>query len=169
MNKVYGLKEEFTPIRSDRSRLIISYNCQAEKDNIHATWCEIYFYKKPHPYVSDEEIKAAIIEDINNEVKRLIIETMTWDGKQVWLSIENQQNYKSASDVAKETDGENLPVKFKFGGEDEPEYITFETIESLKEFWLACCGHIRECLSYGWNLKDSINWDDYKRNSKPEM
>ena len=56
MNKVYGNLKEFTPIRSDRSRLIISYNCQVEKDNIHATWCEIYFYKKPHPYVSDEEM-----------------------------------------------------------------------------------------------------------------
>lgn len=162
MNKVYGNKNEFTPIRSDRSRLIVSYNLQPLEDGIHATWCEIYFYKKPHPYVSDEEIKTAILDDIDNEVKRLIIETMTWEDKQVWLSIENQQNYKTALDVAKETEGGNLPIKFKLGDEDEPYYATFSTIEALKNFWLACCNHVRTCLVAGWNLKDSINWEDYK-------
>ena len=169
MNKVYGNLKEFAPIRSDRSRLIVAYNCQPLEDNIHATWCEIYFYKKPHPVVTLDDIKSAILEDIDNEVKRMIIETMTWDNKQVWLSIENQQNYKTALDVAKETDGDNLPVKFKLGDEDKPTYVTFETINSLKEFWLACCAHVRECLNYGWQLKDSIDWSKYQRESKDDI
>lgn len=164
MNKVYGILNMFTPIRSDRSRLIVAYNCQPLEDNIHATWCEIYFYKKPHPIVTLDDIKSAILEDIDDEVKRMIIETMTWDNKQVWLSIENQQNYKTALDVAKETDGSNLPVKVKIGSEDESTYATFSTINALKQFWLACCNHISNCRSYGWNLKDNINWNDYKVN-----
>lgn len=163
MNKVYGNLKEFTPIRSDRSRLIVSYNCQPQEDNIHSIWCEVYFYKKPHPHVSNDDIKAAILEDVDNEVKRLIIETMTWNDKQVWLSIENQQNYKTALDVAEATGGENLPVNFKLGNEDEPTYVTFSTIESLKEFWLACANHISNSIHWGWQLKDSIDWSKYKR------
>jgi len=90
MNKVYGLIKEFTPIRGDRTRLIVSYNYKPEPDDIHATWCSVYFYKKLHLWVTKEDMKAAILEDIDNEVKRLIVETMTWEGHKVWLSIENQ-------------------------------------------------------------------------------
>ena len=169
MNKIFGLLADFSYIKVDRTRIVVSYNPEQLEDNIHAVWCEIVFYKKITPNPSFEQIKKVILEDIDNEVKRLIIETMTWENKQVWLSIENQQNYKTAFDVAKETGGENLPVKFKLGEEDEPTYVTFTTIEELKEFWLACCAHIRECLNYGWQLKDSIDWSKYQRESKDDI
>ena len=162
MNKVYGNKKEFTPIRSDRSRLIVSYNLQPLEDGIHATWCEIYFYKKPHPYVSAEEIKLAILEDIDNEVKRVIIEDFVWNSHKVWLSIENQNNYSNALDVAINTEGANLPYKVRFGTIEEPDYYTFTTVESLKAFWLACSKYITDSIKSGWALKDSINWKDYE-------
>lgn len=166
MNKVYGIKSEFTPIRSDRSRLIVSYEMTPLEDGVHATWFEIYFYKKPHPVVTFDDIKEAILKDVDDGVKRMIIEDMRWEDKQVWLSLENQQNYKTALDVAKETGGANLPIKFKLGKEDEPTYVTFTTIEALREFWLACATHIRECLAYGWDVKDNIDWDTYKHDTE---
>lgn len=162
MNKVYGLLTEFSYIREGRTRIVVSYNLVPLEDGVHATWCEVVFYKKITPNPSSEQVKKAILEDVDNEVKRLIIETFTWDNKQVWLSLENQQNYKTALDIAKETGGQNLPVKFKFGNEDKPTYVTFNTIEELKIFWLSCSNHITECLKYGWNIKDNIDWSKYE-------
>ena len=69
MNRVYGLKEEFALIRSDGSRRIVSYGIESLKDSVHATWYEIYFYKKSHPVVTFEEIKDAIIDDIDEQTR----------------------------------------------------------------------------------------------------
>ena len=47
----------------------------------------------------------------------------------VWLSTENQYNYKAAYDLAVQTGGETLPVTFKFGSDEQPEYHTFEKLD----------------------------------------
>ena len=89
MNKVYGNLKRFVPIRRDRSRLIVSYKCQPLEDGIHAFWCEIYFYKKPHPIVTLDDIKEAIFADINAHTDEKILSGFVWNGKPVWLSSEN--------------------------------------------------------------------------------
>jgi hypothetical protein len=38
----------------------------------------------------------------------------------VWLSTENQFNYKAAFDLATQTGGKSLPVTFKFGSTNNP-------------------------------------------------
>ena len=55
----------------------------------------------------------------------------TYNGIPVWLSQENQFNYKSAYDLAVQTDGTSLPVRFKFGTDDEPVYYEFNTWDNL--------------------------------------
>ena len=40
---------------------------------------------------------------------------MIWNNKRIWLSSENQFNYKVAYDLALQTNGANLPIIFKFG------------------------------------------------------
>ena len=85
-----------------------------------------------------------------------------WKGRQVWLSQENQFNYKAAYDLAVQTDGENLPVTFKFGNDERPFYYEFKTKSELEEFYLSMQKFINEQIAIGWAKKDSINWDDYK-------
>jgi hypothetical protein len=166
MNRVYSIKEKFVPIRSDRSRLIVSYNCQLEEDGIHAIWYEIYFYKKPHPYVSDDEIKIAILDDINSQTNKKILNGFVWKDKSVWLSSENQINFKAAYDLAVQTKGKILPMTFKIGEtpEGEPVYHTFGDLSEFKDFYIKEIEFINACLNEGWKLKDSINWDLYKIN-----
>ena len=164
MNKVYGLKEEFVPIRKDRSRLIVSYGIEPLEDGVHATWYEIYFYKKPHPVVTLEDIKQAILADINEQTDEKILKGFTWNDMKVWLSSENQFNFKAAYDLAVQTQGASLPVKFKLGEDEneEPIYHTFETLEDLGDFYTKAITYIVGCLNEGWNRKDSIDWSDYE-------
>ena len=164
MNKVYGLTTEFAPIRKDRSRLIVSYECVPEQDGIHATWYEIYFYKKPHPVVTFEEIKEAILGDINAQTDEKILTGFVWNDKPVWLSSENQFNFKAAYDLAVQTVGNSLPVKFKLGElEDKtPVYHTFEIMSEFTDFYTKTIAHINQCLNDGWKRKDSIDWSQYE-------
>lgn len=113
-----------------------------------------------------EEIKDAILGFINSEVDKAILGDFVWesDGHQykVWLSTENQFNYKSAYDLAVQTGGATLPVTFKFGTTEEPEYYTFTTLEELQGFYIQAIQFIQATYQRGWVEKDSIDWNDYE-------
>lgn len=109
------------------------------------------------------EVKELVIDSINKSVAYNILEGLIWNGYTVYLSQENQFNYKAAYDLAVQTNGANLPVVFKFGSVDNPVYYTFETLEELSDFYLKATAHINEQLKIGWEKKDSIDWEEYKR------
>lgn len=109
------------------------------------------------------EVKELVIDSINKSVAYNILEGLIWNGYTVYLSQENQFNYKAAYDLAVQTNGANLPVVFKFGSVDNPIYYTFETLEELSDFYLKAIAHINEQLKIGWEKKDSIDWEEYKR------
>lgn len=109
-----------------------------------------------------EAIKHAIFDHINHDVDKKIISEFVWENIPIWLSLENQFNYKSAYDLAVQTNGANLPVVFKFGDDGNPIYHKFKTVEELSDFYIKAITHINEQLTIGWQKKDSINWDDYK-------
>ena len=80
----------------------------------------------------------------------------------VWLSAENQFNYKAAYDLAIQTAGATLPVTFKFGTDDVPCYHTFLTVEELTDFYTKAMRHIQFALATGWNNKDAFNLESYR-------
>ncbi len=79
----------------------------------------------------------------------------------VWLSSENQFNYKAAFDLATQTAGANLPVRFKFGTDDEPQYYIFSNLEDLTDFYTKALKYVDSILNEGWEEKDSIDWSVY--------
>ena len=102
-------------------------------------------------------MKPAIIgvkETINNETDRKILEGFVWKGMPVWLSTENQFNYKAAYDLAVQTNGATLPVRFKFGTDEAPVYYTFESLEDFSNFYTLAMVHINTVLNEGWAEKD---------------
>src|SRR5690606_37731038 len=98
-----------------------------EKENDKVEYNELEYYGKP----SIEEIKKLLIDYYNQQCNNEILSGLLYEDNLVWLSQENQFNYKSAFDFAIQTDGLNLPVKFKFGEDENPVYKEFETIEEL--------------------------------------
>lgn len=111
--------------------------------------------------VDSDNLKDLLLTALNRETQNKIISGFVWRDMKVWLSIENQMNYKNNYDLAISTNGDILPVTFKFGNDDEPVYYQFNRIEDLEEFYIAMNTHISDTLSEGWDIKNSINWANY--------
>ena len=110
-----------------------------------------------------DELKDEILELVNEEVDKTILSGYEYDGKMVWLSTENQFNYKAAYDLSVQTGGQTLPVVFKFGDTENPVYHQFTTHNELSDFYIKAMQFISDTLSAGWIMKDSINWSEYEK------
>lgn len=122
-----------------------------------AVWQEERFDHIP----SLNEIKLVVTAYYNHEVEREILSGFTWKDMQIWLSTENQFNYKAAYDLAVQTNGAMLPIVFKFGCDDNVIYYEFKNMEDFSDFYFSSIKHVQNTLSEGWQKKDSINWNLY--------
>ena len=171
MSKIFGNISYYSPVKEDASRIVISYDFAEVGDGENATWHEIAFYKRFNSKPSLQQIKTAVIADINSQTDERILSGFVWepasggDPIPVWLSLENQFNFKSAYDLAVQKQGATLPVTFKMGEDSEgtPVYHTFETMEDADDFYLKAVGYINQCLNEGWARKDSIDWSVYEQ------
>ena len=173
MNKVFGLKSEFAYLKEDASRIVISYNL-TEVDDTHAEWVEVYVYKKQRSHLDFAEIKKAIIDDINATTDEKILNGYEWtilhgddEGKtvKVWLSKENQENFKAKHDAAKEyPDLVTFPMKYKVSEDEEGKalYEIFQSFEELVQFYLGGLAYIESCYQAGWAYKDSVDFSIYQ-------
>ena len=109
-----------------------------------------------------EEVKSLITSWYDDKITARIVEGFVYDGLSVWLSNENQLNYKVAYDMAVQSDGANLPVTFKFYDNDVAEYRTFNTWAEITDFYTAMVSYIQQNLIDGWQEKDRIDWSPYE-------
>ena len=122
-----------------------------------AEWYERDFDHRP----TADEIRALFVELVNENVQAKIREGLTYEGAMVWLSAENQLNYRNALDVAMQTDGDSLPVVFKLGTDSEPVYREFRSVESLQAFVNCCARYVQQCLEEGWRRKEAFDVEPY--------
>ena len=153
MNKVNGKKTSFAPIREDGSRITICYGLKKLSGNLYE-WLEVYLPKKQLSALTLADVKASIIANIDERIKAQIIGGMVWNGKPVWLSIENQLNFTNAT----------APVTLKIGEQedDTPVYHTFETQQDIADFCTACTQWTQQQRESGWQEKDGIDWAPYE-------
>lgn len=111
--------------------------------------------------ITEKYVKDKVNKFINAETDWKIKSGFTWKDYKVWLSSENQFNYKAAYDLAVQTNGASLPVTFKFGDNDNPVYYKFTTLEKLTDFYTKALQYINTTLKEGWDKKDSIDWSLY--------
>lgn len=109
-----------------------------------------------------DEVRDVINQYYNEIIDAKILTGFTWNDTSVWLSTENQFNYKAAFDLAVQTGGTSLPVTFKFGTEDEPVYHEFTTVEDIQDFYTKAMKYVQDTLAEGWKIKDNINYSDYE-------
>lgn len=140
-----------------RNKWRIRWDVQLRDDGS-ASYMEEEFTHKP----SGEEVRQTIVSWFNARTEENILSGFEWNGMRVWLSAENQFNYKAAYDLALQTGGETLPITFKFGTDDVPCYHTFLTIEELADFYTKAIRHIQFALTAGWNDKDAFNLESYR-------
>ena len=141
MIRVTNLKDYYTPISVSGNIVKIAfdykpfYDIDEDGNKVESnvgTWAEHVFRNKP----SLSQIKDFILTEINKRTDRLILSGFVWKGVPVWLSMENQLNYKTAYDLAVQTNGQVLPT-FKFGTTESPVYYKFESLEDLKDFYIS--------------------------------
>lgn len=168
MIRITNLKSKFVPLApmaSGRWKLhfgfVPYYEVDEEGNKIETnlgTWYETWLSGKP----SIEQVKGIVLDTMNKEVDQKILYGMVWKDMPIWLSSENQFNYKAAYDLAVMSQGKSLPVTFKFGTTDTPIYYTFETLEDLSDFYISAMAYINKTLEDGWKKKDSIDWGVYE-------
>ncbi len=108
-----------------------------------------------------DEIKQLVLGWIDARTDERILSGYSWRDMSVWLSTENQFNYKAAFDLAVMTDGDSLPVTFKFGTTGNPVYHVFRTLDELRSFYTGAIAYINDVLAEGWAAKDSVDWSVY--------
>lgn len=129
----------------------IRWDVQTNEDA--TSYMEEEFDHKPTP----EEVKSIVLPYYNREIESSILSGMEYEGVMVWLSTENQFNYKAAYDLAVQTEGQSLPVTFKFGTDDEPKYLEFTTLEELSDFYRKSISYVLTTLQEGWKKKDGFD------------
>ena len=91
------------------------------------------------------------LADANIDCDNKIRESMIWREQSVWLSMENQLNYKAAFDLMMQG-MPILPQVFKLGDG----YFEFTTAEDLTDFYLSSVQHVQVCLGECWQVKEAI-------------
>ena len=159
MNNVFGNIKDFSPIKEDKSRIVISYGYE-KVDKTNATWYEVYLYKKQMSQLTLADVKEVIIGDIDERTKTAIIGGFKWQEKPVWLSIENQLNFSQAT----------APVTLKIGEQEDgtPVYHTFETQQDIADFCTAYTQWTQQQRESGWQEKDGIDWTPYEEYFNPK-
>jgi len=152
MEKRYGATERhdrLMKIGRNKWELIYGYGT----DGVSGWTYRERFTRKP----TQDEIKEIIIAQINRNVEEKILCGLVWKDMPIWLSTENQFNYKAAYDLAVQTGGQSLPVKFKFGTDEQPMYHTFTTLDDLQEFYMTSLAFVQQVLDEGWQEKDNLD------------
>lgn len=116
---------------------------------------------------SMDEVKAMVLERINQNVQERILCGLSYRDRMVWLSAENQRNIAMAYALAKGGDLEELPT-LKLGTDDDFEFYTFEDIEEFIEFAKSVQAHVERCLNDGRTEKESVDWSAYSEVKEPE-
>ena len=94
---------------------------------------------------------------MNEQTQERRVGGYQWNGKQVWLSGENQQNY--TSDYLAGV----LTVKVRVYDTDADasgKVALIETPEDLADFYHGMVQHVRKCIEDGWSVKDSVDYNN---------
>lgn len=160
--KVYGAKERqdgIIALGANNYVLYFGFGKDDIDDKTGYNWRKNYDHK---PTI--EELKKDIEALIDSIVDNKILSGFSWNGKPVWLSTENQFNYKAAYDLAIQNNGATLPIKFKLGEDANGKvvYHTFTTLTSFSEFYTKAMGFINATLNDGWKEKDEVDYSIFK-------
>lgn len=154
MEKIFGATERHDQLLvfgTERAVLIYGYG---EDDGQGYDYRHTFDHKP-----TEQEIRDVIIAQINANTDAKILTGFVWQEKQVWLSTENEFNFKAAYDLAVQTGGATLPVKFKLGEDKNgyPVYHTFTELSEFTDFYTKAIAFVNTTLNEGWVEKDSID------------
>ncbi len=158
MEKIFGATERHDQLivfGTNRAMLIYGYG---EEDGQGFDYRQTFDHKP-----TENEIRDVIVKQINANTDEKILTGFVWQDKKVWLSTENEFNFKAAYDLAVQTGGATLPVKFKLSedGSGLPVYHTFTKLSEFTDFYAKAIAFVNLTLNEGWLEKDSIDMTNF--------
>ena len=153
--------------KDDKGQIIVDEDGNPVVDHYEDTdYCNVLveYYRGKR---TETAMRKLIADWFDPETDAKILNGMVWtslSGEKipVYLSTENQFNFKSAYDLAVQKNGATLPVTFKMGEKDGvPVYHTFETMEEADDFYTKAVAFINQTLAEGWAKKDNFDWSLY--------
>lgn len=150
--------ESGTITRIAKNHYILLYGRGEDKENQNA----VFVWRRDYDHLPERaEVKADINALINGMTDQRILDGFVWKDMPVWLSSENQFNFKAAYDLAFQTNGASLPAKYKLGVDekDDPVYYEFEDLATFQDFYFGCIVWIQRCIEEGWKEKDAVDYD----------
>lgn len=155
--KIHGIASPVECINPVRNTWMITWHHEEDAEGANTFLSETFEHKP-----SLAEIKEVVLAWYNAKIDEKILSGFVWKDIPVWLSMENQFNYKAAYDLAVQTEGKLLPT-FKFGTTENPIYHKFESLEDLQDFYLEAMTYVNNTLYESWKEKDAINWEEYTK------
>jgi hypothetical protein len=160
MNINIGKLSKFKTINYVNNKYVVSWGLEkANNDPEDDTYKWKYFILDHKPSIP--EIQEIINNNINEQVRKSIENNFYWNGMKIKLSIENQIDYKLLFDTTVLLNGTNLPEKVKFKANGENIYYEIDSLDEFKDLIINMNNHIRNCVKIGYNLKESINYEEY--------
>lgn len=158
MIKTTGLKENYKPFEKiGKDVYMVRWDYTEVEESDSAIWMEEMVYSAPE----EAWLRNLFNKYYNEQTEQKIRSGYMFGEIPVWLSEENQHNYKAAYDIAVQKSGSNLPITFKLGTDEQPVYQTFDTVRQLESFYLPAVAYVQQCLEEGWKKKDSIDYSLY--------
>lgn len=158
--KVYGATEAQEGLtRIGRNKYEARFGFGTDSNGNSYDWRKQY---KGAPTIKG--LKTEILETIDAITDEAILTGFQYNGSTVYLSMENQFNYKAAYDLAIQMNGATLPITIKLGETDSPVYVEFTTLDDFSDFYTSALAHIQAQLKQGWERKDNIDWTKFEIN-----
>ena len=157
--KVVAEKRQDQVIKIGVKNYLLIYGYGTDEDGNGYNFRKNYDHKP-----TKTELKEDITQLIDGITDSKILQGFRWNEVSVYLSTENQMNFKAAFDLNMQTGGLMLPVKFKLGEDAEGNavYHTFENMEDFTNFYTSAVSYINQCLNEGWAEKDSLDMSSYE-------
>ena len=153
MKKTFGAQERHDQLlvygKGKKAILIYGYG---EENGQGYDWRHEFTHRP-----TKQEVLHTIISHVNQLTDQKILNGFVWNDKPVYLSSENQFNFKTVYDIAVQTKGKNLPVKFKLGETESGTavYHVFENMSGFADFYTQATSFIMQTLNDGWTEKDA--------------
>ena len=151
MEKTFGATErhdQLLVLGTRRAVLVYGYG---EEDGQGYDWRHTFNYRP-----TKDEVLNVLKEHIDGQTDAKMLTGYVWHDMPVWLSMENQFNYKAAFDLAAQTQGATLPITFKLGEQNgEPVYFTFRDMQTFTDFYVNAFAFLNATLNEGWQQKDA--------------
>lgn len=153
MEKVFGTEERHDSLIEHGTKKVTLIYGFGEENGQGYDYRHTFDHRPTHA-----EVKDVIHSQINADTDQKVLSGCVWNGKNVWLSAENQRNFSEAQRAAMISNGAKLPITFKIGeANGEPIYHQFQTVDELTEFYLYVVDYIQNCIGEGWVLKDAAS------------